>query len=139
MNKGWYTFQQVLGVFVLLIFTVTFSTQVIQNSEWMVFKAMRCLGLSFRFATAKLSFNAYRRPLFAVPQVTKAKYAASDLFRLHKLSLETAESQGKMTFPVSGRILFDGVSFKYPTRPEAPVLEEVSFEILPGECVGIVG
>ena len=103
--KGWYTFQQVLQVFVLLIFSITFSSQVLQN----------------------------------VPQITKAKYAATDLFRLHRLSSDTAESHGKMTFPVEGRITFDNVSFNYPTRPDAPVLQNVYFEIKQGECVGIVG
>lgn len=65
--------------------------------------------------------------------------ATFDLLRLHSLSTETAESQGRMTFPISGRIVFDNVSFTYPARPDAPVLNGVSFEIQPGECVGIVG
>lgn len=44
-----------------------------------------------------------------------------------------------MTFPVEGRITFDDVSFNYPSRPDVPVLKNVSFEIKQGECVGIVG
>lgn len=77
--------------------------------------------------------------LLPVPQITKAKFAATDLLRLHHLPSDTAESIGKMTFPVQGCVLFDNVSFAYPTRPNAPVLQNVSFEVKPGECVGIVG
>jgi ATP-binding cassette subfamily B (MDR/TAP) protein 1 len=77
--------------------------------------------------------------LHLVPQLTKVKYAVAQLLRLHAITNETAESQGRMTFPVSGRIVFDKVSFQYPSRPDAPVLKDVCFEVQPGECVAIVG
>jgi ATP-binding cassette, subfamily B, bacterial len=38
---------------------------------------------------------------------------------------------------VAGHIVFDDVSFSYPTRPGT--LRNVSFEILPGQTVGVVG
>jgi ABC-type multidrug transport system fused ATPase/permease subunit len=38
---------------------------------------------------------------------------------------------------VQGEIVFDRVAFSY--RPDAPVLREVSFKILPGQLVGFVG
>lgn len=38
-----------------------------------------------------------------------------------------------------GSITFDNVSFAYPTRPDAPVLDQLSFQINPGETVAIVG
>lgn len=74
-----------------------------------------------------------------MPQITKAKFATSDLFRIKNLSVDTPESNGKMVFPVSGQILFDNVSFNYPSRKDVPVLQNVSFDIRAGECVGIVG
>ena len=77
--------------------------------------------------------------MLTVPDAAKAKYAASDLLRLYRVNTETPENQGRMTFPVTGRILFDNVSFNYPSRPDAAVLENISFEIKPSECVGIVG
>ena len=39
----------------------------------------------------------------------------------------------------SGRIRFEGVSFKYPSRPNDLALNDVSLEIEPGETVAIVG
>lgn len=40
---------------------------------------------------------------------------------------------------VQGRITFNNFSFSYPDAPEIPSLKNVSFEIEPGETVGIVG
>lgn len=41
--------------------------------------------------------------------------------------------------PLAGRVTFDRVSFRYPTRPDAAALERLSFEVAPGETVAIVG
>ncbi|XP_076804763.1 ABC-type oligopeptide transporter ABCB9-like isoform X2 [Clavelina lepadiformis] len=38
-----------------------------------------------------------------------------------------------------GHISFKNVSFSYPTRPDQPVLKDVSFEVKPGEVVALVG
>ena len=38
-----------------------------------------------------------------------------------------------------GEVAFDGVTFHYPTRPDASALENVSFTVRPGETVAIVG
>jgi len=41
--------------------------------------------------------------------------------------------------PGEGRVVFDKVSFTYPSRPETPALDKVSFCVAPGETVAIVG
>ncbi|MDR6434016.1 ATP-binding cassette subfamily B protein [Brucella pseudogrignonensis] len=41
--------------------------------------------------------------------------------------------------PARGEISFDNVHFSYPTRPDAPSLNGVSFAVKPGETVAIVG
>ncbi len=41
--------------------------------------------------------------------------------------------------PKLGEIVFDRVGFRYPSRPEAPVLHDLSFRVAPGETVAIVG
>lgn len=41
--------------------------------------------------------------------------------------------------PVRGAIRFEGVGFAYSTRPEAPALADLSFEVHPGERVALVG
>ncbi|MFK0642594.1 MULTISPECIES: ABC transporter transmembrane domain-containing protein [unclassified Ochrobactrum] len=44
-----------------------------------------------------------------------------------------------MPVPPRGEIVFDSVHFSYPTRPDAPSLNGVSFTVKPGETVAIVG
>ena len=44
-----------------------------------------------------------------------------------------------MPEPPRGEIIFDHVSFAYPTRPETVVLKDISLHIRPGETIAIVG
>ena len=41
--------------------------------------------------------------------------------------------------PVTGAIAFKGVSFAYPSRPDALALDAIDFEVSPGETLAIVG
>ncbi|MFM6854247.1 MAG: ABC transporter transmembrane domain-containing protein, partial [Sphingopyxis sp.] len=41
--------------------------------------------------------------------------------------------------PPQGALAFEGVSFHYPTRPDAPALHDFSLSIAPNETVAIVG
>lgn len=61
---------------------------------------------------------------------------------------ETLDAQKLITIPqapmkmpevVAGSIQFDSVSFAYPSRPDVPVLKELSFEVASGQTVALVG
>ncbi len=41
--------------------------------------------------------------------------------------------------PVRGHITYEGVSFRYPSRPEIPALDHVDLVIEPGETIALVG
>jgi len=41
--------------------------------------------------------------------------------------------------PVHGALRFDDVTFHYPSRPDAPALENFSLQVAPGETVALVG
>ncbi|TAA10945.1 ATP-binding cassette domain-containing protein [Pseudoxanthomonas winnipegensis] len=41
--------------------------------------------------------------------------------------------------PLRGQVQFDHVSFRYPTRPDAPSLDDFTLDIAPGETVALVG
>ncbi|NDV87159.1 ATP-binding cassette domain-containing protein [Aurantimonas aggregata] len=44
-----------------------------------------------------------------------------------------------MPMPAQGAVVFEDVSFAYPTRPDLPTVHQLSFAIRPGETVAIVG
>ncbi len=46
---------------------------------------------------------------------------------------------GQLPRPVAGRLLFEGVSFSYPTRPTVQAVRDISFGVTPGETVALVG
>jgi len=40
---------------------------------------------------------------------------------------------------VKGKLVFDNVSFNYPSRKDTPVLKNISFTLKPGKIVALVG
>jgi len=60
--------------------------------------------------------------------------------RVLEILEEAAEPEsGKVSDKFLGKIEFDQVKFRYPTRPEIEVLKSISFTINPGEKVALAG
>lgn len=54
-------------------------------------------------------------------------------------SISIHESKNQISQKISGNLTFNEVDFTYPSRPEMPILKQVSFEAKTGERVAIVG
>lgn len=70
--------------------------------------------------------------------------AAAGMGRISELLGETPEIRSPehpqaLPQPVRGEIIFDGVAFHYPLRPDAPALEDFHLHVRPGETVALVG
>ncbi len=81
-------------------------------------------------------------PVFSLAQVNemiqRAIAAASRVFEVLDAPEEVTDAPDAIApDTVQGHIRFDRVSFAYTS--ERPVLQEVSFEVLPGQRIGIVG
>lgn len=60
--------------------------------------------------------------------------------RLRELMAESPERSGSRAVGrLDGGLAFEDVTFRYPSRPEAPVLEQLSFVAEPGQRVALVG
>ena len=127
--------------------TVTTIASAISALEWAAVLAVGVLGVGFKPVTTGVLFGflAYRgvfreRLSTVVENLWSWQTVSVHLRRLDDLMLAEAEPQGERLLPLegAGHLKLENVSFRYaPTEP--PVLDNVSLEIPPGACVGIVG
>ncbi|KAI9002595.1 P-loop containing nucleoside triphosphate hydrolase protein [Hyaloraphidium curvatum] len=75
------------------------------------------------------------------PNIVKAKLAALSIFETMDRTprVDAASASGKAVDQVEGNFKFQGVTFNYPTRPEAQVLKGVDLEGFKGQTVALVG
>jgi ATP-binding cassette subfamily B protein len=74
-------------------------------------------------------------------EITLASGAAERLFEILETRPAVVAPAQPLALPVParGEVSFDRVNFRYPTRKDAPVLDDVSFDVRRGEKVAIVG
>lgn len=75
------------------------------------------------------------------PDMGKAKQAAKELKKLfdRKPAIDIWSSDGQDVEHVDGNIEFRDVHFRYPTRPEQPVLKGLNLSVKHGQYVALVG
>ncbi|XP_012084217.2 ABC transporter B family member 21 isoform X1 [Jatropha curcas] len=75
------------------------------------------------------------------PDANKAKSSAASVFAIldQKSKIDPSDSSGIIIKDVKGEIEFCHVSFKYPTRPDIQIFEDLSFAIHSGKIVALVG
>lgn len=75
------------------------------------------------------------------PDMGKAKSAAADFKKLfdRKPAIDIESSEGEDLTSVEGTIEFRDVHFRYPTRPEQPVLRGLNLSVKPGQYIALVG
>lgn len=75
------------------------------------------------------------------PDMGKAKQAAQALKTLfdRKPEIDVWSTDGEAVTHVNGTIEFRDVHFRYPTRPEQPVLRGLNLTVKPGQYVALVG
>lgn len=78
-----------------------------------------------------------------VPDISSAKSAGSDIIKLldavPKIDAESTEGRQISEEKVRGKITFENVHFRYPTRPSVRVLRGFSINVEPGTYVALVG
>nr|OQO21428.1 hypothetical protein B0A51_10178 [Rachicladosporium sp. CCFEE 5018] len=74
-----------------------------------------------------------------LPQIGAAKDTASRLLRLAQLPKSSHEHLGDTRINTVGDIVFTGLKFSYPSRPDQTILRNINLRIKPGASVAIVG
>ncbi len=74
-------------------------------------------------------------------EIAQASGAAERLFEILDVEPQIKAPPQPLALPVPARgaVEFKDVSFEYPGRPNAPVLNHVSFRVAPGEKLALVG
>lgn len=75
------------------------------------------------------------------PDMGKAKHAAKELKTLfdRQPEIDSWSPDGERLDHVEGTIEFRDVHFRYPTRPEQPVLRGLNLTVKPGQYIALVG
>ncbi|CAD5117623.1 DgyrCDS6378 [Dimorphilus gyrociliatus] len=75
------------------------------------------------------------------PDYTKARVAAARLFHLFDRvpPIDIYSPKGKILPNFDGRVRFEEVRFRYPTRPEIPILQGLNLKVIPGQTLALVG
>ena len=77
-----------------------------------------------------------------VGDMTKAKESLINLYKVintePKIDI-TKKEDSIVPTEIKGHIKFTNVTFAFPSKPDIKVLDNVSFEVKPGQCVAFVG
>jgi ATP-binding cassette subfamily B (MDR/TAP) protein 1 len=78
-----------------------------------------------------------------VPDVSKARGAAAAVIRLFDsvpdIDAESTSGKDPAEGDVKGSLRLEDVHFRYPTRPEVPVLRGMSVQVEPGTFIALAG
>ncbi|KAL6712575.1 ATP-dependent permease [Coniothyrium glycines] len=72
-------------------------------------------------------------------QINISRLAGARVLRLARMPTTSHELTGSIKIETVGDICFNHVNFAYPSRPDVPVLHDVSFVIPQGSCTAIAG
>jgi ATP-binding cassette subfamily B (MDR/TAP) protein 1 len=112
-----------------------YGSTLMATAEYTIFQFFVCLMAIVFGAQAAGTFFTF------IPEIVKAKHSANQLKKLFdtKPVIDTWDSQGRTLATVEGRLEFRNVYFRYPTRPERPVLRGIDITVEPGQHVALVG
>jgi ATP-binding cassette subfamily B protein len=72
--------------------------------------------------------------------ISQFQQTAGATERLRELfDLTPERSDGDSSVKLAGALAFEGLSFRYPSRPDVKVLDDLSFAVEPGQRVALVG
>ncbi|KAJ6666730.1 hypothetical protein lerEdw1_020454 [Lerista edwardsae] len=113
----------------------SFGAYLVEN-RYMEFKGVFLVFSAIVFGAMALGQTASFTPDYA-----KAKIAAAQMFALFERvpSIDNYSEEGQKPDKFNGNVAFKKVNFNYPTRPDVPVLQELSVAVKKGQTLALVG
>ncbi|CAJ0567442.1 unnamed protein product, partial [Mesorhabditis spiculigera] len=137
LNKCWYeavnfTFSQsILYMMLAIVYAVGIRVIYVgDKSSDDVFRAITAMLLG---TVAVMNSTPY------LPEFIKAKAAAGMLFNVIDRKPKTGDHMAGETITLRGNILFEDVNFRYPQRPQNPIMTGLNFTAQRGQTVALVG
>ncbi|KLO15998.1 P-loop containing nucleoside triphosphate hydrolase protein [Schizopora paradoxa] len=129
-----YSFSQSMMMFVIAL-VFWFGAQRVSHQEFGTTAFFVCLfSVTFGSIQAGNVFSF-------VPDISSAKGAGNDIIRLLDLrpEIDAESTEGEVIQDVKGRLEFQEVHFRYPTRPGVRVLRDLNITVEPGTYIALVG
>ncbi|KAJ5212040.1 GTPase-activating protein [Penicillium cinerascens] len=105
------------------------------RNEYSMFQFFLCFSVVIFGAQSAGTMFSY------APDIAKARHAAASLKALFDRTpeIDSWSRDGEMVQSIEGHVEFRDVHFRYPTRPDQPVLRGLNLHVKPGQYVAFVG
>ncbi|KAK7207986.1 P-loop containing nucleoside triphosphate hydrolase protein [Myxozyma melibiosi] len=129
-----YGFAQGMVYFILAL-SFWYGSRFLRTREYTLFQFyVTVMAVVFGAQSAGIMFSY-------APDMGKAYHATQNIKRLLEMvpSIDPWSGEGQAPGEVKGEVEFKNVHFRYPTRPQVPVLRGLNLKIKPGQFVALVG
>ena len=129
-----YAFSQAMAMFVIAL-VFWYGAQRVSHLEFGTTAFFVCLfSVTFGAIQAGNVFTF-------VPDISSARSSGSEILRIMDSvpEIDAESKEGKVLDDVRGQIVFEGVHFRYPTRPGVRVLRDLNLRVEPGTYIALVG
>ncbi|HLK29960.1 MAG TPA: ABC transporter transmembrane domain-containing protein [Puia sp.] len=135
-NRGLFASFLIFSIFGSIVLVVWYGTGLLQTGK-LSFGALTAFVVYTAFVGGSMAgfadlYSQLQKTLGATQRVRELLLAEPE-------SVKTINEALQEEYKLNGSVIFENVSFSYPSRPELRVLNNVSMKIQPGEQVAIVG
>ncbi|XP_044124775.1 antigen peptide transporter 2 isoform X2 [Bufo gargarizans] len=132
----------VRALYLLLIRIINLGVQVAMlcYGHTLIHKGEISTGTMVSFLIYQMESNDYIRSLFhMLSEITHSAGVASKVFRYLDREPQISASGSLCPKELVGEFEFRNVTFHYPSRPDTPAVQNVSFRLHPGSVAALVG
>ncbi|OBZ71083.1 Leptomycin B resistance protein pmd1 [Grifola frondosa] len=133
-SNGIYALSQAMSFFVIAL-VFWYGSRLVASQQCSTFQFF--VGLMSTTFSAIQAGNVFS----FVPDISSARGSASEIVALldSMPEIDAESTEGEVPKNVTGRIRFENVHFRYPTRAGVRVLRDLSLVVEPGTYVALVG